>query len=45
MLVVASFRAMVGDVPIMWPRNLVQLTLQMLMIFQLAIENPVEETM
>ena len=43
MLVEVSFWAMIGDVPIVWPKNLVQLTLQILMVFPLAIENTVEK--
>ena len=43
MLAEATDRAIVGETPIVQPRNLVQSTLQILMVFPAAIENTVEE--
>ena len=43
MLAKATDRAIVGETPIVRPRNLVQSTLQILMVFPAAIENTVEE--
>ena len=44
MLVEAVFLATAGDIPMVRPKNLVQFTLHILIVFPSAIENTVEET-
>jgi len=45
MLAEAVFQVIAADVPIVRPRNVVQFTLQILIVFPSAIKNVVEETM